>query len=253
MSQTIFQKIRLVVLGRAHDLLNAVIDLDSPSAIRQHIRDLEKAMDKIDESVATARGHEKTARSDFSRLEAEWRRIDRQIDAILSDGDESNDQHALPLQAKLDGLSPQVKAAHGLVETTTTLAAQLNEVRVKLQAKQQSMLSQLQTLEAMDKAAKAKEQAADSLKMLQGVDIAGGQQSVDNLARRIEERANKADARLDMALQAANSGLDADTAVATTAANLALRRARLAQAIDAESPAAFAEDKEVSHPAWMDA
>ena len=251
MAQTIFEKIRLVVLGRAHDLLNAIIDLDSPSAIRQHIRDLEKAMEEIDESVATARGHETTSRNDFTRLESEWNRLDRQIDAILGDGDEANDVHALPLQAKLDGLSPQVKAAHDLVETTSQLATKLNEVRVKLQAKHEAMKTQLQTLETMDKAAKAKEQAADSLKMLNGLDLAGGQTSVDNLARRIEERANKADARLDMALDTANAGLDDDTALASTAANLAQRRARLAQAIDAESPEAFAE--EASRPAWMDA
>src|SRR3989344_5452236 len=101
---SLFEKIRTVVLANAHQLLDAAIDLNSVAAVKQHIRDLEGAIDQMEEAVIEANGNRTTVKRQLNDKRSQIAELNQNIDFIVGDGDESNDHLALPMEARLQGL-----------------------------------------------------------------------------------------------------------------------------------------------------
>ena len=62
------QKLRIVTLGAAHDLLDREIDMNSPSALRQYVRDLEDAIGKMNSELAVQEGGVRTLNREYGDL-----------------------------------------------------------------------------------------------------------------------------------------------------------------------------------------
>jgi len=224
---SLLEKIRTAVLANAHKLIDAVIDLDSIAAVKQHIRDLESAMDKMEEAAIEAGGHRRTVTRETQQLQAQITELNQNIDFILTDADQDNDHLALPMEARLAALEEEHQAIAAGVEAANQVAQALNEALSKVQAKHQAMVAQLAKLEAMDRAAKAKEQAARTMEQVSEMDLEGAGASVDNVAAKIQRRADVADERFDRAMTGVSGGFEKDVALAQAEARLAARKARL--------------------------
>jgi len=94
----IFEKARIAALSAAHSLLDKVVDLNSIGAVKQYVRDLESALEDLEDATAAAAGHVKTVKRDAERLKAQIKELNQNIDFILSDNKPENDHLATPMK-----------------------------------------------------------------------------------------------------------------------------------------------------------
>jgi phage shock protein A len=234
---TLFQKIRTITLGNLHALADKVIDLNSIAAIKQHIRDLEEAKEEIADSAAVAKARVTELNRDIKVLELKKQETDENITLVLSDGDESNDHLAEPLEQRLMGYEEELTAKSEELAEATEVSTSLASATSKLSAKHQEMLSNLRRLEALDRSAKAKEKAASAI--TQAARAGSSAPSVDNVERRLRERATVAGARFDRAMGEMTDSVDTGVMSAQAKQRIAARRAKLAaQAAPAAEAAA---------------
>ena len=224
----LLKKIRTAFLASAHRLVDLVIDLDSVEAVKQHVRDLEGAIGDLEDSAAISGGHRRTVGRDVETLGVRVEELDGNIDTLLRDSDDSNDHLALPLQARFDAMTAELETKRKELAVAEQTYGVISGAVSKLRAKHQQMVGQIRRLRAMESAAKAKEQAAEAMR--EAGEVAGGVAaiSVDDVAKRIQARADVAEERLQRAMGDFTSTVDEDVALATASANMAERKARIA-------------------------
>lgn len=227
---TLFQKARIAVLSVAHSLLDKVIDLNSVEAVKQYVRDLEVSLQGVNNELAGARADQVGATRKIALLTADQKKFNGQIDALLGDADPSNDHQASALEARLMGIEENLTAEQGNLETAKTTVTALEQVVSTLRTKHESMLQQLTRLGSLERQAKAKETAAAALISAKDALSGGADASVDNVAARIQKRADVADQKLAMAQGDFNTLSGQDQTLSEVAARLAQRKARLAAA-----------------------
>jgi phage shock protein A len=224
----LLEKVRIGVLAQAHNLLDKLIDLNSPQAVKQYIRDLEDSINGIENDAAEAAGHVTTTDREIHRLTGQIDSYDHAIDAILGSNDPSANDKARELQVKLNGFKQQFEAKQTELATAKETSDALSHSLSALRSKHQSMVQQLTTLESMDRAAKDKERAARALQQAAKISSIGSDISVDDLASRIQARHDVADEKLKRALASVDDTLGKDVALTQADADIAARKARLA-------------------------
>jgi phage shock protein A len=224
----LFQKARIAALSTAHSLLDKVIDLNSVGAVKQYVRDLENALDDLQDAAATEAGHVRTVQRDTVQLRSQMMELNQNIDFILTDNNPANDTLAKPLEARLIGLEQRSGSKKEELESAQKSSQALNEAVSALQTKYQSMVEQLQRLEAMDAAAKAKERAVEAMRGAGRMASAGASVSVDDITARIQKRSDVADAKFEQAMGEMSGQLEKDVVLAQAEARLEQRKAKLA-------------------------
>lgn len=224
---SLFSKVRIAVLSKAHSLLDKVIDLDSTEAVKQHVRDLEQACDELNDAAASARGNVKTVTREHDTLKVQAVELDTNINFIISDGDDSNDHLALPLQARFDELQKRAVAKSEELVTARQTAQSLGEAASALEAKHVAMVERISQLESLEQSTKAKEEGAEALRAAGRIVAGSDAVSVDDVAARLQRRADVADERFAKALGGFSGGVENDVVHAQAAARLAERKARL--------------------------
>jgi phage shock protein A len=223
----LFQKARVAALSAAHSLLDKVIDLNSVGAVKQYVRDLENALEDLEDAAATEAGHVRTVQRDSIQIQSQMKELNQNIDFILSDSNPANDYLAKPLEARLIGLEQRNTSKNEEFVSAQKTAQALSEAVTTLQAKYQSMVEQLQRLEAMDTAAKAKENAAQAIRNAGRITSGGTSVSVDDISERIQRRSDVADAKFEQAMGTMSGQIEKDVVLAQAEARLEQRKARL--------------------------
>jgi phage shock protein A len=192
------QKLRVVTLGAAHDLLDKEIDANSPSAVRQYCRDLEDAMGKMNTEIAAQDGGLRTLTREYQDLGNQIESQKKEVKAILI--------------ADPNSQAARMKAANIVEETThftkmgtditdqQTVVAKLKESADLLNAKHQLMVARVRELERLDMDTKAKHQAASALTQANAALGFDGNQSVDDVEQRMRRHNDVASAEFDRAL-----------------------------------------------------
>jgi phage shock protein A len=224
----LFQKARVAALSTAHSLLDKVIDLNSVGAVKQYVRDLENALEDLEDAAATEAGHVRTVQRDCVQIQSQMKELNQNIDFILSDNNPANDYLAKPLEARLIGLEQRSNAKNEEFASAQKSSQALGEAVSTLQAKYQNMVEQLQRLEAMDTAAKAKEGAAQAIRNVGRIASGSTSVSVDDIADRIQRRSDVADAKFEQAMGTMSNQVEKDVVLAQADARLEQRKARLA-------------------------
>ena len=223
---SLFSKIRIVTLGNLHEFLDALVDLNSPAAVKQYIRDLEDAITQIEHSADTTDGALRTVKDDLAGAQKVVETLDPDIEALLGDDNPSNDHLALPLQVKLDAAEARVTELAGRKAQTQEVLNKLNEAISRLNAKHADMVAQLGSIQSMVEAGKGMDAAAKAVTAAGAMSVDAP--SVDNLARRVKEKYNNQGAAFDRAMGKLNASTENTAAVASAEAALARRKAELA-------------------------
>lgn len=231
---SLFQKARIAALSAAHGLMDKVIDLNSIGAVKQYVRDLESGLEDLEDASAVAAGHVRTVQREADQLKSQINELNTNIDFILGDNKPENDYLATPLEARLIGLEQRMSTKDEELDSAQKTSKALVEAAAALRAKHQGMVSQIQRLEAMDIAAKAKEKAADAIQQAGKIASSGGDVSIDAVSDRIQRRADVADARFERALGDMTDTVEKDVVVAQAQARLEARKAKLAAQAAAE-------------------
>jgi len=226
---SLFQKARIAALSAAHNLMDKVIDLNSIGAVKQYVRALESALEALEDASATAAGHVRTVQRESDQIKYQMKELNQNIDFILGDSKPENDYLATPLEARLIGLEQRMSTKEEELAAAQKTSQALIDATASLRPQHQGMVQQIQRLEAMDMAAKAKERAADAIQQAGKIASSGGDVSIDAGSDRIQRRADVADARFERALGEMNDQVEKDVVVAQAQARLEARKARLAQ------------------------
>jgi len=147
---TALEKVRTLVLGNLHDLLDATIDLNSMGAIRQHIRDLEAAKEKIADQAAIAKGRVASLQREIADLEIKSKTTDENVDLLLNDTDPTNDHLAEALEARLISYEEALTQKREELVAQSEAANALADATARLTAKHQEMLANLRRLESVE-------------------------------------------------------------------------------------------------------
>ena len=235
MAQSLLGKIRTLVVGGAHTLLDKAIDMNSVSAIKQHVRDLEHAVEELEHSACMADGHVITVSQDIATLKIQIAECDNNINIILGDGDDVNDHSALPIQVRLEAFNRTLEDKHSELSAAKSTAVEINDAASALNAKKNEMVGQLGRLEAMERTAKAKSQGTAALKRAGDALSSATSVSVDDVAARLRQQANVEDQRFKRALQGVKASGDQDVALIKAKAALEERKKKLAAAVQTSS------------------
>lgn len=225
---SLFQKARIAALSAAHSLMDKVVDLNSIGAVKQYIRDLENALEDLEDSAAAAAGHVRSVQRDVDQVQSQIKELNQNIDFILGDNKPDNDYLATPLEARLIGLEQRATTQQLEVGTSQKTAQALAEATTTLRTRYQNMVQQVQRLEAMDQAAKAKENAVEAIRQAGQIASTGSDVSIDAVADRIQRRADVADARFERVMGDMSGQVEKDVVIAQAQARLEARKARLA-------------------------
>jgi len=224
----LFQKARIVALSMAHSLMDKVIDLNSIGAVKQYLRDLENALEDLEDASATAAGHVRTVQRDAIQIGSQIKELNQNIDFILSDNKPDNDYLATPLEARLIGLEQLMRTKEEEIAAGKKAAQAIAEAVSTLRTRYEGTAQQVQRLEAMDMATKAKESAVEAIRQAGQMASTGSNVSIDDVSDRIQRRADVVDARFEMAMGDLSGQLENDLTVAQAQARLEQRKARLA-------------------------
>jgi len=224
----LFQKARIAALSAAHSLLDKTIDLNSIGAVKQYVRDLESALEDLEDATAAATGHVRTVQRDYDQISYQIKELNQNIDFILTDKKPENDSLATPLEARLIGLEQRVSTKKEEIEAGQKTAQAMSEATSALRTRYQNMVQQVQRLEAMDMATKAKENAVRAMREAGRIASTGSDVSIDAVTDRIQRRADVADARFERAMGEMSDEVRKDVVIVQAQARLEERKARLA-------------------------
>lgn len=197
---TVFQKIRLAVVGNAHELLDRAIDMNSIPVLKQYVRDLETALDKLRNEAAVAAGQVRTLNREKTELEAQLAHTEETITHILQSSAPNKDAIAKQEALKIPGIKRQITSTTDALAAQRETSSQLDLAVQKLDQKHTDMVSRIQQLSTLDRSAKAKESAANAIRNAGNMASAGSDISVDNLESRIRARADVADEKFERAM-----------------------------------------------------
>ena len=223
MAQTIWQKLSLVVRGNIHEALNKAIDLNSPTAVAQNIRDLEVYIERMEEALTKTEGDKNDLRRQLHLLQTQMEKNTGYARAILEDNDPSNDHLAKQLIQKNVQLKPRAAGLEKQIADMTEVTAALADTISKLSSKREILVTRLDELQTTNYSTSAKMGAANALRDAQKF---LGEDSIDNLQGRSQRQAAQADAALKYQLQK-NSSLQDQAADAVLVTEVEDEFARL--------------------------
>jgi phage shock protein A len=209
---TFIQKLRVVTLGTVHDLLDKAVDTNSPSALRQHVRDLEAALDRMRNDAAIQAGQLRTMEREDGDLQSRVATEKAVIQKLLAANDGVKEELARLKATHIVQLEGQLARLSAQIETQRANSQAIDQAVLKLESKHSEVLFRLRELERLDRDTKAREQAADSLRLAQAVLNTGNvDSSVDDIEGRMLARNDVAREKFDRAVTSMQNSVPAES------------------------------------------
>ena len=225
--ETLRQKARVLSLAWLHQVADAAIDTHSIPVVQQHIRDLEQAISELREAQAQNAGSIAGLNRQISQLHQQESILNTQADALLQLQPPREDL-AATVEQRLEEVENNLTPLNNQLEKSQAIQAQYEQAMSALDAKHNSMMNQLRTLQSLDASATAEDRAAHALHAVSSA--LGGTASIDDITARIQGRSDVAHARLQQEMGAFTPQPDPVADVLAQSAmqqRLAARKARL--------------------------
>jgi len=225
--ETLRQKARVLSLAWLHQIADAAIDTHSIPVVQQHIRDLEQAISELREAQAQNAGSIAGLNRQISQLHQQESVLNTQADALLQLQPPREDL-AATVEQRLEEVENNLTPLNNQLEKSQAIQAQYEQAMSALDAKHNSMMSQLRTLQSLDTSATAEDRAARALHSVSSA--LGGTASIDDITARIQGRSDVAHARLQQEMGSFTPQPDPVADVLAQSAmqqRLAARKARL--------------------------
>lgn len=205
-------KLRTTILGSAHDLLDKAIDLNSPSAVRQYVRDLEDALDRLKTEAAVQAGQLRTLEREITELGS---KIDTGKATIVKLNAAGHTDLARAKATEVVRWQQVLLQKQQALETQRKMSADLDSSVQALDAKHTELVFQLRHLESLDRDSKASEASARALQAAGRLTNTGDSISVDDVTSRMVARNDVAHEKLRRAMgDIQTADADADTTAA---------------------------------------
>lgn len=184
---TFLNKVRALTLGTAHDLLDKAIDENSPTVLRQYVRDLEEAISKMQGEAAVQAAQVVTLQRQQGDAKSDIASLNSKAEALMRSAAPGHEELAKAALAKVVSLQ---KTASDLTEQIVNQQKASNDLDMTVAAllgKHDTSVARLRDLERLDRDTKAKESAASALSQA-GTLVNGGNVNVDDIESKMRAR-----------------------------------------------------------------
>lgn len=204
MQSSLGQKLRLVVLGNAHELLNKAIDTNSPAALNQYVRDIEDNLTQLRASAATQEGQLRTMQREASDLQSSIATAKVTITKILAGSDPKKDAIAAAKASEVVRMQQRLTENDAAADQQRLAVSKLNDAVQQLENKHDDVVHKVRELDRLDRDSKAKDAAARSVESAN--QLLGGGIDIDDVQDRLRQRNDVAGARFDRAMSTGIGG-----------------------------------------------
>ena len=191
---SLLEKVRTLIAANLHALVDSALKANSIAVVDQYIRQIEDNLEDLEDAIATIGGQVKTLRRKHVELSERARKLDRDIDILLTEGKE---ELAVAAQSKLNSTNRLVESYAEQLARQEREYDSLQDARLKLEAKLTTVKQEREELQALLDLARSKEITVRAIESLD--DLAGaGDADVARIAESIRERLDRAAARTEM-------------------------------------------------------
>lgn len=201
-------KVRVLTLGTAHDLLDKAIDMNSPTILRQYVRDLEDAQGRMQDEAAMQAGAVRTAKREIDTMGG---MVEKKKAKIVELNNAGKTAEARALAGEVVILQKSLVQREVDLTNLTTSSAQMDLAVQKLINRHTEMLAHLRELERLDRDTKGKEMTSKALESAGKLMSTGADISVDNIEDNMRRKNDVASEKFDRAMGSVNVEEDEST------------------------------------------
>ncbi len=223
---SLLDKVRTLLSASFHDMIDKALKQDPIRTLNQYLREHEDALAEMQSDRAVALGSLKTSSRKVIEAQDMIARIEEEIEAILTDTDETNDYLAENLAQDLVGQEEKLQVLNQAYESALRVNRALQLAESKMQGRIISLRNQIELLKAIKFEADIKAMSADKL-INSARMISSGTTSVEALAEDIKRQRDKADAKFEIAMDTMDGTLADSTRQSKASARLEQIRNRL--------------------------
>lgn len=223
---SLLQKVRTLLSASFHDMIDQALKKDPIKTLNQYLREHEDALEEMQSDRAVSLGAVKTASRKVIEAQDLIERIEMEIEAVLTDDDESNDYLAENLAQDLVGQEEKLRVLNQARASAIRSNKALQMAEAKMQGRIISLRNQIDLLKAIQFEADIKSMSADKL-ISSARMISSGTASVEALAEDIKRNRDKADAEFELAMGTMDTTLEDQSRQSRASARLAQIRNRL--------------------------
>jgi phage shock protein A len=226
MASSILDKVKTLLSANFNDLIDQALKKNPIKILNEYLRQHEEALEEMRSDRAVALGSVKTSERKVIETQDLIKRIENEIEAILTDDDKENDYLAENLSQDLVGQEEKLDVLNQAYDSAVRVNRALQMAESKMQGRIISLRNQIALLEAIKFEADIKRMSADKL-ISSARMISSGSTSVEALAEEIKLQRDKADAKFELAMGTMDGVLKDDTRQSRASARLEQIRNRL--------------------------
>jgi phage shock protein A len=223
---SVIDKVKLLLSASFNDMIDQALKRDPIKTLNEYLRQHEDALEEMRSDRAVAVGSMKTATRKVMETQELIQRIEAEIEAALTDADETNDYLAENLAQDLVGQEEKLQVLNQAHESALRANKALQMADAKLQGRIISLRNQIALLEAIKFEADIKKMSADKL-INSARMISSGSTSVEALAEDIKRQRDKADVQFEIAMDTMDGSLEDGATQSRASARLEEIRNRL--------------------------
>jgi phage shock protein A len=223
---TILEKVKTLLKASFHDMIDQALKRDPIKTLNQYLREHEEALAQMQSDRAVALGNLKTASRKVIETQDLIERIETEIEAVLTDDDETNDYLAENLAQDLVGQEEKLQVLNQARDSALRVNTAMQMAESKMQGRIISLRNQIDLLKAINFEADIKSMSAEKL-INSARMISSGTTSVEALAEDIKRKRDTADAEFEMAMDTMDGSLADNMRQSRASARLAQIRNRL--------------------------
>ena len=220
---SLLEKVGTLISANLHALVDSALKANSVAVMDEYIRQAENNLDALEDAAATVGGEVKTLKRKYDEYAAQVDKLDKDIDALLT---QKREDLAVAAQSKLNTtrrLAEQYKAQY---ERQQAEYQSLMNAKLKLEAKLTTTKQEREELLALLDLAKSKELTVKTMKSLDDI-VGSGDADIARIGESIRARLDKAQAQSEMMASRLDVQMDDVLERASLDNQLAERKQRL--------------------------
>ncbi len=223
MAQSLFEKINTLITANLHSMVDRALEANSVQVMDEYIRQSERNLDSLEDSVATIGGTVKTLKRKYDEFAAAAEKLDRDIDLLLTKG---KNELAAAAQADYNTKQQLAQEYYEQWQQQEEQYRKMMDMKLKLEAKLTTIKQEREQVKALLELAEAKRVTTRTIKSLD--DLAGvGDEDVSRVADAIRARLDREDAKMEMATSRLAEQIDEAVGYSEVESQLEERRRRL--------------------------
>lgn len=220
---SLLQKLRILFLGKLHDLADEALKKDDLSVYDEYIRQADRELAEFKRTIEPMFGHVRTTKRRRENLANQAAELDMAVDQFLLKGKRTE---AMVTQKRLSSTMDLIKTYDGSLERQVSAAEKLQDIQVKLEGRLAIAKQEREELAYLLELAKAKEISTKAMKSLDSL-MGQGDTEVATAAENIRRRLDHADAAWEVQTNSLDNQMDDAMQSMEVESELAARMERL--------------------------